>query len=421
MPSLERLLNGFTRRIKIQSDNLKIISRPNEFRDELLYLSSKVSKKVYISALYFGNSPSEHEIARNLSTAVDSRNCDVNIVLDYHRGTRDGGEGLKAMRKKGSLCLYRTPHFRRVRYIPNQVGEFIGVHHMKYYSFDDETIISGANLSKLYFDKRQDRYYAITSAHFANFIRYLYELYSASAQPWQPMSQISRISKPTGWNETTFVTAQYHCDKFACNTPMDNNFSRDLGNDGDDTSVFPLFQIGWHHVNQIEDALELILQRAKSGEEVTISSGYFNPTKTILECIKSSKAIITIIIPSLEANGFYNGTFLKQFVPDMYNLIAFRALLKCPNVNIMEYNRDGWSFHAKGVWYKNFTLIGSSNLSYRSLRRDSELSVGIITKNDELANQFVEEKNDILQYCRPFEKKYRLVSPLGHFFISSYL
>lgn len=42
--------------------------------------------------------------------------------------------------------------------LPGRINETVGVHHMKVYGWDDNVIISGANLSNDYFVNRQDRY-----------------------------------------------------------------------------------------------------------------------------------------------------------------------------------------------------------------------------------------------------------------------
>lgn len=43
----------------------------------------------------------------------------------------------------------------RCRVLPPRVNEVIGVQHIKAYVFDDDVIMSGANLSNDYFTKRQ--------------------------------------------------------------------------------------------------------------------------------------------------------------------------------------------------------------------------------------------------------------------------
>ena len=47
------------------------------------------------------------------------------------------------------------------RLLPPRVSEVVGVCHLKAYIFDDDIMISGANLSNTYFSTRQDRYFLI--------------------------------------------------------------------------------------------------------------------------------------------------------------------------------------------------------------------------------------------------------------------
>ena len=57
------------------------------------------------------------------------------------------------------------------------MSEVIGVCHLKAYVFDDDVLISGANLSTIYFTKRQDRYYLIKgAANLAAFVRSLVQV-----------------------------------------------------------------------------------------------------------------------------------------------------------------------------------------------------------------------------------------------------
>ena len=41
--------------------------------------------------------------------------------------------------------------------LPPRVKEVVGVNHLKVYLFDENVILSGANLSNTYFTNRQDR------------------------------------------------------------------------------------------------------------------------------------------------------------------------------------------------------------------------------------------------------------------------
>jgi CDP-diacylglycerol--glycerol-3-phosphate 3-phosphatidyltransferase len=58
---------------------------------------------------------------------------------------------------------------------------------------------------------------------------------------------------------------------------------------------------------------------------------------------------------------------------------------------VREYDRDSWSYHAKGLWLyhsemKNLliTLIGSPNFGYRSSSRDLEAQIALITTDPNL-------------------------------------
>jgi CDP-diacylglycerol--glycerol-3-phosphate 3-phosphatidyltransferase len=68
-------------------------------------------------------------------------------------------------------------------------------------------------------------------------------------------------------------------------------------------------------------------------------------------------------------------------------------------VRLQEWEREGWTYHAKGIWVSEaeegetaeqavehpfLTFIGSSNLSTRSLQLDTELSLLLATSNKSL-------------------------------------
>lgn len=67
------------------------------------------------------------------------------------------------------------------RLLPARVSEIIGVCHLKAYVFDNDVLLSGANLSTIYFTKRQDRYFLFKGVdHLANFIRTLIQALPSS-------------------------------------------------------------------------------------------------------------------------------------------------------------------------------------------------------------------------------------------------
>lgn len=58
------------------------------------------------------------------------------------------------------VSLFHTPNLRGLLrlLIPERFNETIGLQHIKVYLFDNNVILSGANLSDSYFTNRQDRY-----------------------------------------------------------------------------------------------------------------------------------------------------------------------------------------------------------------------------------------------------------------------
>ena len=81
------------------------------------------------------------------------------------------------------------------------------------------------------------------------------------------------------------------------------------------------------------------------------------------------------------------------------------------NIEFKEFMKNGWTFHGKGLWLeiKNsrdssgenlfMTLIGSPNFGKRSVYRDIESQIGIITYNEKLKKKILAEKEDMLSYC----------------------
>ena len=87
-----------------------------------------------------------------------------------------------------------------------------------------------------------------------------------------------------------------------------------------------------------------------------------------------------MLTSSPKANGFYRAGSVKKYIPGMYRVNEERLLKrmgKSDAVQIYEYENADWTFHGKGLWiYENnevtMSVIGSSNYSYRSNRRDTE-------------------------------------------------
>lgn len=95
-------------------------------------------------------------------------------------------------------------------------------------------------------------------------------------------------------------------------------------------------------------------------------------------------------------------------IPHAYTLLArdFYQLIhqykQTHRIYLQEYVRGDWTFHVKGLWHypanrtlPNLTLIGSPNFGHRSVYRDLETQVAIVTDNKGLSEALHKEKTQL--------------------------
>ena len=111
---------------------------------------------------------------------------------------------------------------------------------------------------------------------------------------------------------------------------------------------------------------------------------------------------------SPRANGFYKGGAAKKYIPGIYRANEEILLkgVKNDNVHLYEYENGDWTFHGKGAWLyegdgtrsgENLTMsiIGSSNYSYRSNRRDTECQLYILPECEDLKQRLHDESQHL--------------------------
>lgn len=155
-----------------------------------------------------------------------------------------------------------------------------------------------------------------------------------------------------------------------------------------------------------------------------------------------SQASFALPCAALQANGFYGSSGISGFIPLAYSLLEQRlhnrALAMDRNdkermqatsrgLSIHEYERLGWTFHAKGLWCSLpgaedgpcVSLVGSSNLGYRSRDRDLEAQLLLFTMAPRLQQQLERERDDLFVraskvtsslFCGPDRQAGRLAS-----------
>lgn len=159
---------------------IRVLSKPQEFYEELIHNCMEATKRVYLVSLYLGNGQLEKKLVETIlrNHNFKTGRLKVDVLLDYHRGSRLNDNSrtvlkplLEEQENNCTVALYHTPLLRGFakRIVPNRWNELCGLQHMKLYIFDDTLIISGANLSNDYFTNRQDRYFVINDKNICDF------------------------------------------------------------------------------------------------------------------------------------------------------------------------------------------------------------------------------------------------------------
>jgi hypothetical protein len=139
--------------------------------------------------------------------------------------------------------------------------------------------------------------------------------------------------------------------------------------------IFPAFQFNYIKQNDDRETLEGLLG-SEYFTKINIASGYMNLPDFIVNILNRSKYDLNIYTAAPKSNGFYKAGFIKKYIPYFYRRFEYNLLrnLKKENFNLLEYEKEGWTFHSKGLWFyekdKNhptMTVVGSSNLSIISL------------------------------------------------------
>ncbi|CAH0723312.1 unnamed protein product, partial [Brenthis ino] len=291
--------------------------------------------------------------------------------------------------------------------------EIVSCKHMKLYIADDCVILSGANCSNDYFHQRQDRYIEIQDVELANFYSEL-------------IDEIVKYSKQDGKNINSKSTKDALIKEVSKSIESiidrwKNKQSIKLSSlidDQSDTWVFPLIQMGEFKINQDEQATCSILSSAPKGSYFRLATGYFNLTEkyaTIL--LRDCKASISLLMAHPNANGFMGAAGPAGGIPHAYSLIARQFWQKVVEYNqtcrvqVLEYERPGWTFHAKGLWYYPpgsgvpwATVVGSANLGERSVRRDLEAQAAIFTSSPDLQKRLHSECSKLHDFATECSK-----------------
>ncbi|GAB6025917.1 CDP-diacylglycerol--glycerol-3-phosphate 3-phosphatidyltransferase [Chamberlinius hualienensis] len=437
---------------RLRGEKIKVLGCPIEFYWTLKNLLPTAKNRIVISSLYLGTGESEKQLVDAVDRAITLSDGElkVQILLDYTRGSR-GKKNSRTMllplfdrTKNLEVALYHTPDLRGIskKLLPERWNEVIGLAHMKIYIIDNNVIISGANLSHDYFTNRQDRYIIIEDSIVADFFQSLVATVSTfsiqlNSDNTESLHKDWKIHPFLGDYKAFKAEVKRRVDElidvwkrenlFSEGSNVTTNLLRNLGvrqpqnSSADaDSWVYPLVQMGPYNITHDETATNSLFRSAPLSSRILLATGYFNLTPQYEDVIcNQSKAEFNILTASPRANGFFNGKGISGYIPKLYLYLAnlFRMKVKVAGqrrrICIHEYEYRDWTFHGKGLWYyppsshlPTTTFIGSPNFGCRSVYRDLEAQVAVVTSNTTLKKNLFKEQERLFQHSSLLQEYY---------------
>ncbi|KAI9065419.1 hypothetical protein FKP32DRAFT_1665412 [Trametes sanguinea] len=458
----------------MRSSDVSIMHEPRLFYQTLLNMIRNARHRLFISSLYIGSE--DIELIDAIRTSLrDNPTLQVYLHLDLNRSTRPGPDStarillplLKEHPERVHVSLFRSPKLKGImaRLVPPRFNEGWGTWHPKVYGADDTVLISGANLNTSYFSNRQDRYLQfVDQAGFAQYCfaflqaasTFSYRLLSSSSPSedytlhWpDALTHPHRIEAKAEEALTTFQASQRLASPAPFVTEAENGGSADAENEHD-VFIFPVIQAGQFNIREEERCLGLLFRELSAqqwpkpspashydGPLVDLTSGYFALYKPYQQAIVGSHLACRILAASPKANGFFGSKGVSGRIPEAYTLFErrFMSVVRSarrewphdssepfPGVQLNEWEREGWTYHAKGIWVRPtpsatpvLTLFGSTNLNSRSANLDTELSFVLATTSPTLRQRLADEVDGLRAHAHAWrggsnadERKVRL-------------
>ncbi|XP_054622680.1 CDP-diacylglycerol--glycerol-3-phosphate 3-phosphatidyltransferase, mitochondrial [Dunckerocampus dactyliophorus] len=429
---------------RVNGARIHVLTSPDQFYQTLKTRVRTAKRRVVLASLYLGTGQLEQDLVDCMQEALQSSqenshapDLKVSVLLDYTRGSRGQVNSrsmllplLQRFTSQMRVSLYHTPDLRGLLrlLVPQRFNETIGVQHIKVYLFDDSLVISGANLSDSYFTNRQDRYVLLENCReLADFFSELVDAVGDASLQLQPDDSVTvqegMVHPYKGDRQDFSAAASKRIMEVIEAARARQQMLFQLSEEGEraseeeeeeeeeeDTWVFPLVQMKPLGIQVDEQVTQRLLTEAAPDSTVFLTSGYFNLTRAYMRLVLGAGASYRILTASPEVNGFFGAKGVAGAIPDAYTHIARQfydqvcRLGQQERVHLHEYHRSRWTFHAKGLWYylqgqdrPCLTLVGSPNFGYRSVHRDLEAQIAIVTENKQLQGQLQEEQEILYQ------------------------
>ncbi|CCA67064.1 related to PGS1-phosphatidylglycerophosphate synthase [Serendipita indica DSM 11827] len=404
--------------LAVDSSQVKILNLPQEFYSTLLERIKNAKSRIFLSSLYVGHD--EHELLHALEDALKTKpNLQVHLQLDYFRSTRPGADStalallplVKAYSDRIHVNLYRSPTLKGLtaRIVPRRFDEGWGTWHAKVYGTDNDIIISGQSQPQSeHFVNRQDRYIAFTehkglADYCAEFLD-IFSRHSFSLQPSRSKPYALEWRSKDGEYQTFVPRLRQELESF-----QHRHRAREPSKQSD-VQLIPMIQSGPLDIREEERALSNLLYTFSRSHQshVDLTSGYFALYEPYRLLVYNSQCRWKILAASPKANGFYGSKGISGRIPDGYTILerefwkGVKLSRKADQVDLREWEKAGWTYHAKGIWLRpksdehpTTTVFGSTNLNSRSANLDTELSFIMHTQSESLRARLHDEANRI--------------------------
>ena len=419
------------RAVTVPASNVQVLTTPTELHQTLVKLAGSATRRVSLCSLYVGTGALEQELMQAVARqAQRHQSLHVRMCFDHGRGLRDAdANSLTAARPvlavasgeaRTCVSFFRMPQHRRwmglPTLLPSRVREALGVQHAKVYVFDDTVVLTGANLSHDYFTNRQDRCVV------------LHDCGGVARQLHAFVDELSARGDHAVGGDTGLAATSLRPPL----KPM-HTLVRDLDaaltvhgagssctGDGDvhTVTVAPLMQCKALGVMEDQAFTQRLLEAVGPNHDVVMATGYFNlPAAYSRRILATPCPRLRVLTASARANGFHGARGLAAAIPDAYADIArafcaqARRAGRAGVVKVLQYDRPGWTYHAKGVWVADaaqqedmMTVIGSPNFGERSVHRDLELQFVLRTRSRDLCAGLVAERDGLLAHSAPVDE-----------------
>ncbi|KAJ3020271.1 UNVERIFIED_CONTAM: CDP-diacylglycerol--glycerol-3-phosphate 3-phosphatidyltransferase [Siphonaria sp. JEL0065] len=408
--------------------DIHIIDSPPEFYTALLNGIDRAQSRIALASLYIGEKEVNLQQALHQKLAAH-KNVQLHVLVDAMRGSRkDAKTGASTVslltplklkfQNQTTISLFEFPSanpFRKL--VPQRFNEAFGLQHIKVYVFDDDVIISGANLNKDYFQNRQDRYILIkNNPQVANYFSALLKTigqhsHTVTSNP-EPTLQIQKCSSSLLEMSTAFKSFEQKTINALPPSALTNAANPsplipnpETGCSTSDTVITPILQSGPLNIHTETNLLTNLLKNLSSSPDstVTCSSAYFNLPEKLQPLVLDSRAKFSFLLAAPEANGFFGSRGVSKHLPFAYTYLTVRFWEKVLNIP------DGKQRIQMRLWisqssssnistYPHWTLVGSSNYGYRSYCRDLEAQVVIQTRNKDLQKRLGDNLQQLQAY-----------------------